>query len=218
MKSLDLDDKRVAVCMPLQTVQYSHVDYHPTSEQMMAVRNKLGLPESYILIAGDADTMHDHGVILHAIFSLPLSLGVVVYTRRTTHSEVLLKMVRDSAAADRVQFVYEITELDLCSLYRMALLMIYMPSVESSVMPIVGALHQGVPMILSDTPTNREAAGGAAMFVPPHDQEAIAHAIKSVVYSESFRGQLIAQCWAEAKRYSQENIAEQLAKIYESAW
>ncbi len=214
--ALKLDDRRVEVCMPLLAAQHSFAGFNPSKSEMLEVRQRFDLPETYILIVGEADTMHDHGVILRSIFSLPISLSVVVYTRRTTHADVLLKMVRDSGAAHRVQFIYEIDERDLCSLYRMTLTMIYMPSVESSIIPIVEALHQGVPMILSDTPTNREAVGAAAIFVLSHDEQGLAKAIKEMVYNESYRGQLIAQCWAEAKRYSEENLADQLAKIYES--
>ncbi len=91
-----------------------------------------------------------------------------------------------------------------------------MPSFDSSIMPIVEALHQGVAMILSDTPLNREAAGHAAIFIPPHNEAEIAKAIKITIYDQSFRSQLLAQCVAEARRYSQKSIADELSKIYES--
>ncbi|MFI3280971.1 MAG: glycosyltransferase [Rikenellaceae bacterium] len=213
---LGVDDQRVEICPSLQTISCDCIDHTPTSDEMLEVRAKFELPETYVLVMGEADTMHDHGVIIHAILSLPINLNIVVSTRRTTHSDVLLRMARDVGAASRVQFIYEMDGPDRCSLYRMALVMIYMPAVESTVAPIIEALHQGVPMILSDMALNRETAGAAAKYVPSHDQQAVAAAIKAIIYSESFRGQLIAQCWAEAKRYSKESIAEQLAKIYES--
>ncbi|MFR9533524.1 MAG: glycosyltransferase [Rikenellaceae bacterium] len=216
VEALSIDEGMVEVCLPLQLLHLGEFDLATTQEEMQAVRAKFELPDTYILIAGEIDTMHDHAVILHAIFSLPQKLNVVIYGRRTTHSDVLLRMTRDVGQAARVQFIYEIEPADLRSLYRMALVLVYMPAFESSILPIIDALHQRVPMILSDTPLNREAAGSAAEFVPSHDQEAIAEALKRMIYNESYRGQLLAQSCLEAQRYSQESLTKQLFKIYES--
>ncbi len=216
VEALGVEDSHVDICMPLLTSQLPCLGHKPSQHEMLEVRDKFDLPEIYILVVGEMDTMHDHGVILHSIFEQSVQLNIVVYGRRTTHADVLLKMVRDVGAASRVQFIYEASQIDLCSIYRMSLMMIYMPSFESSVTPIVEALHQGTPMILSDTPLNREAAGKAAKYVALHDKVALSAMIKMMIYNESFRGQLVAQCWAEAKRYSKQSVAEQLAKIYES--
>ncbi len=216
IEALGLDEQRVEVCMPLHFSSPRLCESSVSSDELQETREKFELPDTYILIAGEIDTMHDHAVILHAIFSLPQSLNVILYGRRTTHSDVLLKMVRDVGAATRVQFIYEIAPSDLRSLYRMALVVIYMPAFESSILPIIEALHQNVPMILSDTPLNREAAGKAATYVESHNQQQITDVLKSILYDESYRGQLIAQCWAEARRYSQESLSEQLSRIYES--
>ncbi len=216
VEALGISEGRVEVCMPLLFMQDREFELTPSSKEQQEVRAKFELPDTYILIAGEIDTMHDHGVILHAVFSMPQQFNVVIYGRRTTHSDVLLRMVRDVGAAARVQFIYEIDQRDLHSLYRMAMVVVYMPAFESSILPIIEALCQRVPMILSDTPLNREAAGNAAAFVASHDQDALIAALKEMIYNESYRGQLLAQCWAEARRYSRESVAEQLSKIYES--
>ncbi|MFR9503268.1 MAG: glycosyltransferase [Rikenellaceae bacterium] len=216
IEKLGLEEGQVEVCASMRHARSGGSLHHPSSEEQLSVRAKFDLPDSYLLVVGEIDTMHGHTTILHSIFALDQRVNVVVYGRRTTHSDVLLRMVRDVGAADRVQFIYEMDRESLPSLYCMALGMLYAPSFESSVEPIVEALHQGLPMILSDTPLNREVAGAAAIYTPLYDESAMSAAIKELLYNESFRGQLIAQCWAEAKRYSEEALSERLAQIYES--
>lgn len=216
VEALGVDKERVEVCMPFFAVVNLRPARQPSRDEMLCVRAKFELPDTYILIMGSADTMHDHGVILRAIFSLSIDLNVVIFTRHTTYSDTLVKMVRDMGTDGRVQFIYEASAEDMASIYRMALVMVYMPAFDSLVAPIVEALLHGVPMILSDTPLNCEAAGEAASYVAPHDESQLRAALKAMIYNESFRSQMIAMCWAEARRYSQEGIAEQLSKIYES--
>ncbi len=213
VESLGLEESAVEICSPIGSLKF---DDTPSSEEVLALRAKLELPETYILVVGEMDTMHGHTTILHSILSLPYKCSVVIYGRRTTHADVLLQAVRDADASERVQFIYELAAEELTALYRMAMVMLYFPTFESSISPIVLALKQHVAMILSDTPLNREAALSAAIYVEPYDEQALISALKLVIYNESFRGQLIAQCWAESRRYSQESLAEQLARIYES--
>ncbi len=212
VESLGLDESSVVVCSSTASLPR---DAAPTSEEMLSLRERLSLPDSYILVCGQMDTMHGHTTILHSVLASPHSLSVVIYGRRTTHSDVLLEAVRDAGAADRIQFIYEVASEDIASLYRMALLMIYLPTFDSSITPIIEALHQGVAMILSTTPLNREVAAQAAIYVEPYDEQALSAAIEQVIYNESFRGQLLAQTVSESRRYSKEGVVERLVQIYE---
>ncbi|MFR9500390.1 MAG: glycosyltransferase [Rikenellaceae bacterium] len=211
--SLGLDASHVEICSALVA---RRDDSTISADDLLAFRAKFELPDNYILIAGEMDTMHGHTTMLHAVLSSPHPFNAVIYGRRTTHSDVLLQAVRDANAANRIQFIYELDPQEVSLLYRLSMVVLYFPTFESSVMPIVEALHQHVPMVLSDTPLNRETAAQAAIYVEPYDQEALVDALKRVLYNESFRGQLIAQCWVESKRYSDEQLAQQLAQIYES--
>ncbi len=90
VNALGVDDKNIEVCMPLSASQRLRKRDVATKEEMLIVRDKFELPDSYILIMGPIDTMHDHGVILHAILSQDKEFRVVICGRRTTHSDVLL--------------------------------------------------------------------------------------------------------------------------------
>ena len=89
---------------------------------------------------------------------------MVVCGRRTAWSDYLLGYARARRIAARVDFIYELTPSDLPALFRLARVFAYLPDAdaEASVVPVVEALRAGLPMVLSDTQVNREAAGGSA--------------------------------------------------------
>lgn len=86
--------------------------------------------------------------------------GWSVCGRRTVYSDFLLRYARERHLAARVDFIYELTPADLPALFRMARVFAYLPDVrsEASIVPVVEALRAGLPMVLSDTRLNREAA------------------------------------------------------------
>ena len=63
-------------------------------------------------------------------------------------------------------FIYELSPDDLPALFRLAHAFVYLPDagIEASIVPVVEAMRAGVPMVLSDTQLNREAAGDAAAY------------------------------------------------------
>lgn len=118
---------------------------------------------------GTVEPHHNHEAVLDALAALDSNVGVVVCGRRTVYSDFLLRYARERHLAARVDFIYELTPADLPALFRMARVFAYLPDVrsEASIVPVVEALRAGLPMVLSDTRLNREAAGKAAAYVNP---------------------------------------------------
>lgn len=87
-------------------------------------------------------------------------VGIVVCGRRTAYSDSLLEFARGRHMASRVDFIYELSPDDLPALFRLAHAFVYLPDagIEASIVPVVEAMRAGVPMVLSDTQLNREAA------------------------------------------------------------
>lgn len=60
-------------------------------------------------------------------------------------------------------------------------------------MPVVEAMRAGVPMVLSDTQLNREAAGDAAAYVRPEAAGEVAAALENVLSDVNFRREMKAR-------------------------
>lgn len=123
---------------------------------------------------------------------LPQRIGVVVCGRRTAYADFLLGYARERHMAARVDFIYELSPEDLPALFRLARTFVYLPDaeIEASIVPVVEALRAGLPMVLSDTRLNREAAGDAAVYVDPEAVGEVAAALENVLWDETFRSEM----------------------------
>ena len=145
-------------------------------------------------------------------------VGIVVCGRRTTYSDYLLNYARSRHLGARVDFIYELTPDDLPALFRLARAFVYLPDagIEASIVPVVEALRAGLPMILSDTQLNREAAGDAAVYVRPEAAGAVAAALENVLLDQNFRREMQSRERRRAELFSEYAVARRLIDIYSS--
>lgn len=145
-------------------------------------------------------------------------VGIVVCGRRTTYSDFLLGYARERHLAARIDFIYELTPDDLPALFRLARAFVYLPDagIEASIVPVVEALRAGLPMILSDTQCNREAAGDAAVYVRPEAAGEVAAALENVLPDNNFRREMQSRERRRAELFSEYAVARRLIDIYSS--
>lgn len=149
---------------------------------------------------------------------LPQRVGVVVCGRRTAYADFLLGYARERHMAARVDFIYELSPEDLPALFRLARTFVYLPDaeIEASIVPVVEALRAGLPMVLSDTRLNREAAGDAAVYVDPEAVGEVTAALENVLWDETFRSEMRRRERRRAELFSEYAVARRLIDIYTS--
>lgn len=169
----------------------------PLQAELEHTRRKYGLPEMFILMIGTVEPHHNHEAVLDALALLDSRVGVVVCGRRTVYSDFLLSYARERHLATRVDFIYELTPADLPALFRMARVFAYLPDArsEASIVPVVEALRAELPMVLSDTRLNREAAGNAAAYVDPEAPGEVVAALENALCDESWRQTMRRREW-----------------------
>lgn len=130
----------------------------------------------------------------------------------------LLGYARERHMAARVDFIYELSPEDLPALFRLARTFVYLPDaeIEASIVPVVEALRAGLPMVLSDTRLNREAAGDAAVYVDPEAVGEVAAALENVLWDETFRSEMRRREGRRAELFSEYAVARRLIDIYSS--
>jgi phosphatidyl-myo-inositol alpha-mannosyltransferase len=87
---------------------------------------------------------------------------------------------------------------------------------ESFGVVLLEAMAAGAPVIASDLPGYRLAAGEAARFVPPGDESALASALAAVLGKAEERERLRALAAERVRGFSMESIAERYAELYGS--
>ena len=212
---LSIDPAKIEVLMPLA----ARVPQEPPHQaELEHTRRKYGLPERFILMLGAVEPRHNHEAVLDALSAMESAVGVVVCGRRTAWSDSLLNRARERHLATRVDFIYELSPADLPALFRLARVFAYLPDAEAeaSIVPVVEALRAGLPMVLSDTPVNREAAGNAAAYVNPGAPGEVVAALENALCDESWRQTMRQRERRRAELFSEYAVAERLMQIYTS--
>jgi len=214
-RRLSIDPSKIEVVMPLA----ARVPQKPPARaELEHTRRKYGLPEQFILMLGTVEPHHNHEAVLDALAVLDSNVGVVVCGRRTVYSDFLLNYARKRHLAARVNFIYELTPADLPALFRMARVFAYLPDArsEASIVPVVEALRAELPMVLSNTRLNREAAGDAAAYVNPEASGEVVAALENALCDESWRQTMRQRERRRAELFSEYAVAERLMQIYTS--
>lgn len=79
---------------------------------------------------------------------------------------------------------------------------------------VLEAAQAGCPLVLSDIASFREVWAGAALFVPPRDEQAIAQAVAQVVADEALRQRLSRRARHRAQHYTAEAMAREMMRLY----
>ncbi len=212
---LGIDRRKIEVMLPLGV----HPPVASAGEaECERVRRKYALPACYVLAVGVPESRRNLLEVFDALRSSGADCALVVCGRRTAYADFLMKYARATGAAERIEFVYEPALDDLPAVFRMAEAYVSVPDpdVETSVLPLVEAMRSGVPLVLSDTPLHRETAADAAVYVEAGDEAALAAALKSVLYDESFRACLAERERLRAELFSEYAVARRLMDIYSS--
>ncbi len=207
---LRIDPERIEAVMPLAATLPSPL---PNDAECEAVRRKYGLPDRFLLVVGGAEVRCRLLTLLPVTGACEAPLPLVIRCRRSAFSERVVAYLRERRMLSRVTLLYESSAAELPALMRLSSGMIYLPSAEASVVPIVEAMRVGTPMLLSDTPLNREAAAGAALYADPDDRAALAGALARLRCAEACRE--LSDCGRRrAERFSERAVVGRLLEIY----
>jgi glycosyltransferase involved in cell wall biosynthesis len=125
--------------------------------------------------------------------------------------------VRDLDLAGDVRFLERLRREELPFLYGCASALVFPSAYEGAGMPLVEAMACGCPVLASDLPVVREAAGDASLCFNSGDVAAIAATMREVQTGDSLRARLRAAGPERAKRHRPSEVVRTLAQVYEDA-
>ena len=157
-----------------------------TKEALEVFRCKWDLPEEFLLMVGIPLSHKNHEFALKAI--LPLvhqgKLPPVVFCGAGENGKKLFSHLAPPSA---LHFLGHLDDAEMPLLYQCASALIFPSLVEGFGLPIVEALAMRTPVIVSDRPAPREAAGDAGYFFDPCDAESLLSAIDKCLGDSDLR-------------------------------
>lgn len=116
---------------------------------------------------------------------------------------------------DRVRVLGFVPDDDLPALYRGADVFAFPSLYEGFGIPVLEAMGCGTPVVTSDVSSLPEAAGDAALQVPPNDVDALADALWRALSDAVLREDLRARGLTQVRRFTWKQAAKDLIRIYQ---
>ena len=114
----------------------------------------------------------------------------------------------------RVHLLHGVSVDDLPALYRLAELFVYPSRFEGFGIPIIEALHAGVPVIAATGSCLEEAGGEDSCYIHPDDVEGLAQTACSLLQTPETCERMIRQGKEYVQRFSEKEEACQLMNLY----
>jgi len=187
----------------------------PTEEQKKEVKEKLNLPDSFILMVGNIEERKNSRNVIYAIQNKDINLPLVIVGKESRHAAELKKEIAKKNIKN-VYFCHNINYLDLPTVYALASVFVYPSFFEGFGIPIIEALSCEVPVITSNTSCFTETGGDAALYVNPNDWNEIGDAIYNILINNELRNKLIQKGKEQIKKFSSEKIAKEIINLYKN--
>ena len=185
-----------------------------TPQQQDEVLRRYSLPRRFVLSVGSIEERKNIRLAVRALYHLPADIHLVAVGRRTAYSEKVLKEVADSNLEQRVHFLHNVPDCDLQALYQMAEVFVYPSRYEGFGIPIIEAIHSGLPVVAATGSCLEEAGGPDCLYVSPDDAEALAASIRMVLKESPGREQRIQRSREYVRRFEGNDVAGQVLDVY----
>ncbi len=199
--------------VPAERIRVVQLSYVPLGER----KDPLPVPEQFFLFAGVLKERKNVAGIIRAL---------ALFAKANTTHELLIagkqsgayavslrQLARALGVEKRIRFVGYVPDAQLAYLYSKAQAFIFPSFIEGFGMPVLEAMHAGLPVITSDRGALAEVAGGAALLVDPKSPQEIATAMGRIARDADLRKELIQKGLARAGQFSWQKTAGEILEI-----
>ena len=187
----------------------------PDAKKMWQVREHYELPDRYVLCVGSIEQRKNALLAVQALHYLTDDVSLVIVGRETPYADEVREYILAHRLSHRVLMLHGVPDDDLPSLYRMADAFVYPSRYEGFGIPIIEAIRMGLPVVACTGSCLEEAGGPDSLYVSPDDAEALAHALKQVLFGAPGREQRIERSQAYVRRFENTDAAQHFVELYQ---
>lgn len=188
-----------------------------TSNMVQGRSDHQSASSSYILFVGTLQPRKNIVRLVEAFSKInpkyPDLLLLIVGKKGWLFEEILSSAKK--YGANGVMFVDFVEDSKLPSLYKNAQCFVLPSLYEGFGLPVLEAMKNGCPVILSNVSSLPEAGGDAALYFDPLNVEDIAQTIDKVLSNPKLRSEMIKKGYEQVKKFSWEKTAKETLKVLE---
>jgi glycosyltransferase involved in cell wall biosynthesis len=187
----------------------------PLSERETRARFDLG--ERRVLLSLSAKRPHKNLLaLIGALARIPSEDRplLVLPGYPTAHEAELRERAVSAGVADDVRFPAWVSADEVEGLWALAEAFVFPSLYEGFGLPVLEAMARGVPVACSNASSLPEVAGEAALLFDPHDESAIAEALRRLLDDDALREQLRTRGLARVAEFTWERTARLTLESY----
>lgn len=185
-----------------------------TEQQRAEIRLKYQLPEQFILNVGAIEERKNQLLILKALQCGKIDCPLVIVGRSGDYEKTLRTFIAEHNMEQQVKLLPNVPMADLPTLYQAASLFVYPSLFEGFGIPLLEALHSGLPVIAATGSCLEESGGEGSCYVSPYDAEELASAINKILSDRALQVSMQAKSAQHLLKFSDGEIARNLMQVY----
>jgi glycosyltransferase involved in cell wall biosynthesis len=185
------------------------------------VLEKYDLPDKFILYLGTMQPRKNLPMLIEAFINIKdkiPEIKLVLAGNKTAQNfdKKIDETIKKYNLTNDVIFTGYIDEEDKPLIFRLARLFVFPSLYEGFGIPILEAMSQSIPAVISDIPVHKEIAEGAAIYFNPQNLANLEEKLYNAIIDENLRKKLIDLGLRRVQFFSWEKTAQNLLKIYKS--
>lgn len=187
-----------------------------STERLEHFRKKAGLPEKYIINVG---TIQERKNVLSLVKAIKgTDYHLVLVGGEKSYAKKVRNYIKVNQLEHQVTFLKGINSNELAMAYQNATVFCYPSVCEGFGIPIIEAMYSKIPVIVTKGGCFPEAAGPDAIYIEPYDIKGIRKKIDWVYEHPEECESRILSSYTYVQQFSDENVSENLMKLYKTVF
>ncbi len=184
-----------------------------SQEFLDSVRDKFKIPTEFILNVGTIEERKNLLNIVKSINNTEIPL-VVVGKKKDKYFRKVQRFIIKNKLQNQVFFLENVSMEELAAIYKLAKIFVYPSVFEGFGIPVIESLFSGTAVITSNSSSLPEAGGKESLYINPNNIDDLKSKILFLWSNESERKRRAEKGLLYAQKFSDENIAKDLIKVY----
>jgi len=187
-------------------------------EVLNSVRQKYNLPAEFILYVGSIEERKNLLLAVKALKHLKQDIPLIAVGKRTAYTALVEQYIAEEGLQDRVKLIHNVPFVDLPAFYKLGKVFVYPSLYEGFGIPIIEAIHGGLPVVAATGSCLEEAGGPGSIYVNPQDEKELVEAFDRILSDEALRQRMITSGKEYVKRFAPQQHAREILAVYKSCF